>query len=94
MKVKFEIENGSEKVLKIEDEFINNYEIAKSKAVSLFLEYSYIKQKIQVGTYFIDNVSLGDIVMIDNSLYIIENITITIVKGAVKMSILGFRYEL
>lgn len=82
----FEMPRGTETVT-INDELITNYEVAKDRAESIFLDQSYITQNMTIQTFHIDDVNLGDTAQVDGILYKVVGVSEEIKDAKVKMTI-------
>lgn len=82
----FEMARGTEEIT-INDELITDYEVAKVRAESIFLEQSYHIEQLHIETFHIDEINIGDICSVGAVLYKIERITDKIEGAKVKMAI-------
>jgi len=98
----FEIDRQGESK-EITDSFIINDDIARSRAVSEFLEYGYDKQTVEFSTYFAP-LKINDIIEVSAPTYripkdltktrfIIKGITHYFKNGYIKTKIKAVRYD-
>jgi hypothetical protein len=92
LSLSFDIANGGTETLYVEDKLITNYEVAKARAESLFLDEGYINKRVSFSTYHIDNLHIGDAIQLDNLLFKVISIK-EVIKGAkVSMDIVAERF--
>lgn len=92
LSLSFEIDNGGTETSYVEDKLLTNYEVAKARAESIFLDEGHINKRISFSTYHIDNLNIGDIFKVDGLLYKTISINEKIQGARVSMDIIGERF--
>jgi uncharacterized Zn finger protein len=88
----FEINRGTETV-NVDDKLLTNFEVAEARATSMFLDSSYIKKRVEMETYHLDNLHLGDIIEVDSVLYKVVSIEDNISGAKASMTIVADRWD-
>ena len=93
LSLSFDIDNGGTETVYVEDKLLTNYEVAKARAESIFLDEGYINKRVTFSTYHIDNLHIGDTIQLDDLLFKVIGIR-DVIKGAkVSMEITAERAE-
>lgn len=93
LEIAFDFVSGDNDIV-VKDELITNYETAKARAESIFLEKSYKVEAIEISTYYQNGLEIGDIILIDNLRYKIVDISLDIEKVKAEMNIIAKRWYL
>ena len=92
LSLSFDIDNGGTETVYVEDKLLTNYDIAKARAESVFLDEGYINNRVTISTYHIDNLHIGDPIQIDGLLFKVISAK-DVIKGAkVSMEITAERF--
>lgn len=79
--------------LKITDQFITNFNVAKSRANKEFIKNGYITKRLEISTYYLKGLSIGNTVKVGSFNYVVISIKIS-VKGVKRtMNIICERYK-
>lgn len=93
LSLSFEIDNGGTETSYVEDKLLTNYEVAKARAESIFLDEGYTTKRATFSTYHIDNLHIGDTIQLDGLLFKVISITEKIKGAVVSMDITAERAD-
>ena len=88
----FSIDTGSE-TINIADELLTTYEVAKSRAESIFLEQGFNTKVVSIEIAHVNNMEIGDAVELDSTLYVIDSMEYYIDGVKTKVKISSKRWE-